>query len=324
MNFSYALLLRFRCGSASRACFAVAVVLLMLLNSEVSGQTDRRTLLNIDSTEQLVIPAVSDGAPAAGRRVVVTSPEYNGTSVHHALYLPPHWSSNWRETRTRLPIIFEYTGNRYLESGSTGEVKDAGLGFGLSGGKYIWVALPYISADGQSNEVSWWGNEERTIQYAKDNVSRIIEQFGGDPDAVILCGFSRGAIAVNYIGLHDDQIASFWTAFVTHDHFDGVREWKDTTWGQPLEKYRAGAVERLKRVAGRPYLVSQNGDLAETERYIRSVLPSVDNFLFLSVNARTIFGSFPNEIAKSGHTDRWLVKPSEYRTVAWDWLNHGP
>ena len=51
--------------------------------------------------------------------------------------------------------------------------------------------------------------------------------------AVILCGFSRGAIGVNYIGLHDDQIAALWAGFITHDHYDGVLEWKGQAWGSP-------------------------------------------------------------------------------------------
>ncbi len=36
----------------------------------------------------LVTPAMIEGAPAPGKRVRVTLPEYEGTDVHHALYLP--------------------------------------------------------------------------------------------------------------------------------------------------------------------------------------------------------------------------------------------
>jgi phosphoribosyl 1,2-cyclic phosphodiesterase len=171
------------------------------------------------------------------------------------------------------------------------------------------------------NEVTWWGDEQATIQYAKTNVPRIIDQFGGDPRAVFLCGFSRGAIGVNYIGLHDDEISAFWTAFITHDHFDGVKQWPRTEWGTPLATYRNGASERLMRVRGRPYLVSQNGNGTRSETYIRSVLPSVDNFTFSHIDTRAIFGIFPNQWAKHGHTDRWLLKPSKYRAATWRWIN---
>ena len=126
---------------------------------------------------------------------------------------------------------------------------------------------------------------------------------------------------MNYIGLHDDEIAGLWSAFITHDHYDGVREWGGTTWGAPLARYREEAKERLKRVGGRPFLVSQNGNTRESEKLIRSVLSEVENFTFSDVITRETLGEFPNEIAKAAHTDRWLVKPSRYRTTTWEWMN---
>ena len=69
----------------------------------------------------------------------------------------------------------------------------------------------------------WWGDREATIQYCKDNLPRICEEFGGDISNIFICGFSRGAIACSYIGLADDEIASFWKGMITHDHFDGQK-----------------------------------------------------------------------------------------------------
>ena len=138
---------------------------------------------------------------------------------------------------------------------------------------------------------------------------------------MFLCGFSRGAIGVNYLGLYDDEIARLWSAFITHDHFDGVKEWKNTDWGTPLEKYREGAIERLKRVDGRPYLVSQNGDTYGTEAFIESVLLQVDNFTISNLDTNEIFGDFPHPVAKHPHTDRWPFVPSEYRSRTWKWMN---
>ena len=291
----------------------ISGILMVLLNgSPVSG-----LVLDIDSEERLVIPKMTQGEPAAGKRVRVTAQEYAGTEVHHALYLP----ENWGRGGGPLPIIFEYTGNYFPPSGSTGEVSGAGLGYGLSGGKFIWVSLPYIHVDGQRNQVTWWGDEEATVDYAKVNVPRIIQSYGADANAVFLCGFSRGAIGVNYLGLHDDEIAALWTAFISHDHFDGIREWRNTAWGTPLQTYRANAVERLNRVAGRPYLVSQNGDRYGTEEFLRSALPSVDNFTFNQIRATDIFGTLPHPLAKTGHTDRWLLLPSAYRVRTWQWIN---
>ncbi len=273
-------------------------------------------LLDTASTQVLSVPVLSEGPPQAGKRVAVTPPEFAGTDVFHTLYLPKEWKPDGES----LPIIFEYTGNFFPQSGSTGKSEDAALGFGLSGGKYIWVSLPYINKKGTENEVTWWGDEKATVEYAKRNVPRTIEQFGADPNAVFLCGFSRGAIGVNYIGLHDDQIAGLWTAFIAHDHFDGVKSW-GTAWGSPLDHYRIEAEQRLKRLGNRPYWVSQNGSDRATEQFIRSVVADPSHFTFGYVNTGDILGSFPNDLAKSAHTDRWLLKPSEYRKRVWAWMN---
>lgn len=274
------------------------------------------TQLDVKSKEDLVVPKLGSGMPAAGERVKVTPPEYAGTDVFHTIYLP----SEWKQDGTALPIIFEYTGNYFPQAGSTGEPEDAALGYGLSGGKYIWVSLPYINESGNDNAVTWWGDEKATVQYAKRNVPRIIEQFNADPNAVFLCGFSRGAIGVNYIGLHDDQIASLWTAFIAHDHYDGVKHW-NTDWGSPLDRYRSEALKRLNRLGDRPCWVSQNGHQRVTEEYIRSALPQSGNFSFAYVKTHDILGAFPNDVAKAAHTDRWLLRPSDARNQVWAWMN---
>ncbi len=95
------------------------------------------------------------------------------------------------------------------------------------------------------------------MAYAKKNVPRICEEFSGDPEAVVVCGFSRGAIGVNFIGLHDEEIAKLWCGFLTHDHYDGVREWRGTDWGTPLVDYRAGAAERLRRIVADPGIYNE-------------------------------------------------------------------
>ncbi|QDV25714.1 hypothetical protein [Aureliella helgolandensis] len=271
--------------------------------------------LDAESSETLTVPTLSQGGPAAGKRVAVTAAEYVGTEVFHTLYLPP----GWKPEGAPVPIIFEYTGNYYPQSGSTGKSQDAALGYGLSGGKYIWVVLPYVNSTGTANEVTWWGDEQATVEYAKQNVPLIIEQFGGDPNAVFLCGFSRGAIGVNYLGLRDDEVASLWTAFITHDHFDGVREW-NTAWGSPLERYQSEAKKRLAKVENRPYWVSQNGNNRKSEEFVRSVVPIPNRFRFSNINTAEILGSFPNEFAQAAHTDRWLLRPSRDRRQVWEWM----
>ena len=274
-------------------------------------------LIDVSSSVELDVPELTIGSPEAGKRVRITPPEYAGTEVFHTLYLPPHW----RRDGERLPIIFEYTGNYFPQSGSTGEPENASLGYGLSAGRYIWVALPYINESGDDNQITWWGDEEATVDYAKRHVPVIIQEFHADPNAVFLCGFSRGAIGVNYLGLHDDEVAKLWTAFITHDHFDGVRSWGKTAWGSPLEVYRQSAAERLRRVGGRPYLVSQQGAVGAARDFIRSALEDTHNFSFQAIDVGEIFGTFPNSVAKSSHTDRWLIRPSRFREQTWRWMN---
>ncbi|YCM42312.1 hypothetical protein V2O64_13455 [Verrucomicrobiaceae bacterium 227] len=264
----------------------------------------------------LTLPSVTHAKPAPGKRVPLTTSSYKETEVHHTLYLPPHWNPDWKSTKERYPLIVEFSGNQYPASGSTGRVEDSALGFGLTAGQAVWLNLPFISPDRKSNQPTWWGNEEATIAYAKKIVPQIIVDYGINPDQVILCGFSRGAIAVNYIGLHDDEIASLWSAFVTHDHFDGVKQWGGTTWGSPLADYRKAAAQRRARLKGRPFLICQNGGTQD----IQELVGNPPNVTYLDLDTRAIFKTFANPIAIHPHTDRWLLKPSAYRNQAWDWI----
>lgn len=263
-------------------------------------------LLADDLTDKIDLqtPTMTLEPPAAGRRVYQCSQEYSGTNVYHALYLPTDW-----EKGKRYPVIVEYTGNRFPECGSTGEVKDANLGYGLSGGVgYIWVTMPTIQQGGLENSVTWWGDRQATIDYCKTNIPRICEEFGGDPNALFLCGFSRGAIAVGYIGLADDQIASMWKGFIAHDHFDGQRE-----WGYP-ECDRPSALQRLARLKGRPVLVS-----GESNEFLKDHL-DLAQFTFLKPPISQIF-KIPEGKVIHPHTDLWMHRESKFREQARQWLN---
>lgn len=262
------------------------------------------------------LPAFTEGKPEAGRRAVVTTPEYSGTRVRHVIALPDDWTPDWKARGRSWPVIVEYTGNYFPTSGSTGEVEGAGLGYGLMRGRTIWVVLPYVAKDGKGNERTWWGDVDATVRYAKTNVPRICAEFGGDPRKVALCGFSRGAIGVSFLGLHDDTIAGLWSAFWTHDHFDGVREWKGQEWGSPLARYREEAVARLRRLKGRPLLIT-GGD-EETRRLLEPIAEK--GVTFLTVDMKSLYGKFPNEAVPHPHTDRWPLRESDARRKAERWL----
>lgn len=251
----------------------------------------------------LTTPSMTNGHPAKGLRVRQVAPEYVGTEVYHSLYLPEDW-----ENGKKHPVLVEYTGNRFIEAGSTGQAKDANFGYGLSGGKrFIWICMPYIKKGGQENEVMWWGDREATIQYCKDNLPRICQQFGGDSKNIFICGFSRGAIACSYIGLADDEIASFWKGMITHDHFDGHKE-----WGYPQDG-RSYALKRIARLKGKPVLVC-----GKNVEYLKNY-QSLAQFTFLPVPAREIF-QIPEGKVIHPHTDMWAHRQSTTRQIARDWL----
>ena len=80
----------------------------------------------------LQTPVMVDRNPAAGLRVRQVAPEYQGTQVYHALYLPSDWQSD-----KKFPVIVEYTGNQWKFG--PGTVKEANLGYGMCGGSgFLW------------------------------------------------------------------------------------------------------------------------------------------------------------------------------------------
>ena len=259
---------------------------------------------------------MATGRPQASRRVAVTSPEFVGTQVHHLIALPDDWTNDWKARGKTWPVIVEYTGNLHPASGSTGQVEGASLGYGLSRGQAIWAVLPYVAKDRQQNEVTWWGDSAATVAYAKVNIPRICAEFGGDPQKVLLCGFSRGAIGVSFLGLHDDEIAKLWCGFWAHDHFDGVKAWS-APWGAPLARYREEAAIRLQRIAGRPVLISQGYPGDDTRNFVAPHVPT--NVSYLTIDMGALDGTFPNVAATAAHNDRWILRDSSASETTRNW-----
>ncbi len=174
--------------------------------------------------------------------------------------------------------------------------------------------MPYVEKDRKRNAVTWWGDRQATVAYCKVNLPRLCSQFGGDPDRVFLCGFSRGAIGAGYIGLADDAIAGLWRGVFTHDHFDGQR-----TWGYP-EDDRASALGRLARLRGRPVLVCGTPGLMRDvrDRYLQAHR-DLARFTFLDVPTDRIF-RIPEGPVIHEHTDLWMHRESEWRRAARAWI----
>ncbi len=251
----------------------------------------------------LVVPAVEDAEPAAGRRVWQQAPGWRNSGVRHTLYLPTDW-----HPEARLPVLVEWPGNGGYRNahGDTcdGLPEGCRLGYGASGGRgFLWLCLPFVEAgpQGWRPATRWWGDLEASKRYCIEAVRQACARFGGDPERVVLCGFSRGSIACNHLGLHDDTIAGLWRAFLCHSHYDGVR-----AWPYP-DSDRASALQRLARLRGRPqFIIQEAGGTAATEAWLRA--SGVEgNWTFVPLPFRN-------------HSDAWVLRDLPERRQLRDWL----
>ena len=260
----------------------------------------------------LIVPPMISGQPERGKRVRQTIPEYQETHVYHTLYLPSNWSSD-----RQYPLLVEFTGNgpyhdKYHDI-SSGRVEDSKLGFGISAGhNFIWLCLPYLNNLGTANVTQWWGNKpdyhvEPTLDYCKNAVPWVCQKYNGNPNSVIITGFSRGAIACNYIGLNDDKISNLWAAFIPYSHYDGVIE----TWSYSACD-RASALTRLNRLKNRPQFIcheatnNQQIGLNATKCYLDST----------GIQAPLTF----RETGFRNHNDAWVLRSCPTRKALRHWL----
>jgi hypothetical protein len=271
------------------------------------------------------MPVMEESPAVPGKRVRCVAPEYRGTQLYHTLYLPPEWTP---DPRRRFPVIFEYPGNLSPPSGSTGRVEDAGLGYGLTRDLgFIWVVLPFVDRDAGTHALTWWGDGDgdgdgdaaATAEYCVRAAEQVCRDFGGDRNNLFLCGFSRGAIAVNYIGLRNPRITGLWRGLISHDHYDGVREWRGTDWGSPLDAYRRGAADRLDRARGKRILVMQQGETESIRSYLGDWAAKLD-ITFLDIPVGEIIPDIPNPQVPHVHTDRWPYYASDARDRARRWI----
>jgi hypothetical protein len=258
----------------------------------------------------LQVPTIEAGPAAPGKRVNEVLPEYANTKVHHVTYLP----TDWRPGMT-YPVIAEYAGNGGYKNKygdiTTGRVEDSNLGYGISAGRgFIWVCLPCLNDKGTGNVTKWWGNPPEhnpraTINYCRKVIPWICAKYGGDPNRVVLTGFSRGAIACNFIGLHDSEIAKLWCAFAPFSHYDGVVEW------EYKGSDRAAALVRLKLLGDRPqFICAEEGlgghSVSATKAYLDATGVRGD-FTFRTTGFRN-------------HDDQWILRPSKARDELRRWV----
>jgi len=302
--------------------FSICVLFPVQIKSqEANEQLSGRTIQKSNANKPYVTPEMQTGKPEPGKRVKVIPDGYAGTNVYHSLYLPEGHTSD-----KKYPVIVEYTGNYAPGLGSSGQVKDASLGYATARALgAIWVVVPYLSADGRTSEITWWGSEEQTNDYCAKQLKEICMHYGGDPSAVFIIGFSRGAIAVNRLGLNDDRAADIWLAFHSHDHFDGQFRWS-APWANngDYKAYKADAVERAKRYKGRAALVCGE-KMDSLANYLSSTqINTFGELTVLSVPVVQIIP--PDELfvnpdngEKITHTDKWMNydSPMADEVVQW-------
>lgn len=252
-----------------------------------------------DVPSDLTVPPMTEGELAAGKRIHQQHETFQGTDIYHALFLPTDWQKG-----KQYPVLVEFPGNGGFKNAlgdvSNGRPEDCKLGYGISGGQgMIWVSLPFVNLKEKKHALNWWGDADATAAYCRLVVDLICESYGGDRERVILCGFSRGAIACNYIGLRDDATAKLWRAFIPHSHYDGVRR-----WGQP-EDDEASAAKRLARLKGRPQFITHEQSVDATAAYLKR-----HDAL---AGATLVALPYPN------HSDEWVLKdiPERKRLRAW-------
>ena len=173
--------------------------------------------------------------------------------------------------------------------------------------------MPYLNEKGDANVIRWWGesptyNPQPTIDYCVKTAPWICKKYGGDPTRVILAGFSRGAIACNYIGLHNDRIARLWRAFIPYSHYDGAR----IHWPYAGDD-RNSATARLRRLKGRPQFICHEGSRpmnSENLQHAKGFIESTGikgDYTFMPTGFRN-------------HNDAWILRPSPTRKALREWL----
>ncbi|NEW81065.1 MAG: hypothetical protein GZ094_01685 [Mariniphaga sp.] len=255
-------------------------------------------------------PLIGNGDPAPGKPVFQYLETYTGTEVAHTLYLPTDWTPGGK-----YPVIVEYLGN------GSRVMDNKGIGYGLSGGKgFIWIVLPFVSTDHKKDMDWWWGDVEATVAYAKEAVPLICHKWGGDKTRIILTGYSRGAIACNYIGLHDSEIAKMWKAIIAVSHYDDGH----TLWGMTPEE-QGRAAERLLRLGNTPQFICGEHCGVPHQGSDKPLLNTIKGKnISIFDEAKKELGLIPITEAEGTRKFIYAHHPSgNYTIVDLPWVNHG-
>jgi lysophospholipase L1-like esterase len=251
------------------------------------------------------VPPLSAGAAAPGTRLKLTATGFDAEKTWHSLYLPTDW-----DAKRKYPIIVEWTGNGgYLDDRGdrcTGRPEDARLGYGLVGSHgWLVLSLPSLNDEGTGVVRTWWGDApahrpDATLRYARNAIREACEKFGGDESRVVLAGFSRGSLACNALGLHDDDdTAKLWRGMVCFSHYDGVQPWPYAGSDKDSAK------TRLARLGDRPQWI-----LAEQPGGTSPLLEATKSYL----DGTGVAGSRTfRSTGYVNHSDAWALRPGAVR-----------
>jgi hypothetical protein len=142
------------------------------------------------------------------------------------------------------------------------------------------------------------------VDYCVKTLEGVCKEFSGDSSRLVLCGFSRGAIATHFVGLQNERIAPLWRGFFAYSHFDGPIRWPYP--GSDPES----AAQRFARARARPLFVCGEEANAEQTRVWmenRYGAEAVRAVKFWSTGFRN-------------HNDAWILRPSPAREAARLWL----
>jgi hypothetical protein len=282
----------------------VATALLLTVCRVLPAQAEFPDLGSIAA--DISVPRAEETAAAAGRRTFVRLDDQK-PEIGYVVYLPANWEPN-----RKWPVFVELPGNGDYQDAigdqCSGLPEDCVMGYGLTEGRdWIWVCLPLLNGDGSAIARQWWGDAPAhdpaaTLRFWRAALADVHRRFAGDPKAVVLAGFSRGAIACNALGLHDDDTAALWAAFLPCSHYDGVRPW-------PFPgSDREAAERRLRRLGPRPQFICGEGDQTEATRaYLASTSVLREQLTIVSTGFRN-------------HSDRWTLRPCAARSKAREWL----
>ena len=244
----------------------------------------------------LTVPEIEEGVPEPGKRVKVYLDNYPG--INYTLFLPYNFTNvgKWG-------VICEVSYSGFEAST---------LGYGMSRGlDYLLISLPILNTNGDDLLDYYYPDDPLpTADCWLAILNDLNKKFVVDNDKIILSGFSRGSICVNYIGNCNDTISSKWAAYFGYAHFDGCCQ--IIPWGIHEE--------RINRISGKKFLIAVGeNDIAENcSKNAYNQLKDKGFPVTYIEHPDVHTDKWKNE----AHNPFWILEDSEVAEEARNWLRN--